>query len=74
MKDQTKTTPDSSLPPCGTYGSNYAIFRWTGGEWVLAQDCCSYHYNPSEPGEPGEHVGELRVTECGSRLQYSEHD
>lgn len=74
MKDQEKTTADSSLPPCGTYGSNYAIFRWTGGEWVEAQNCCRYPNYPSEPGDPGECVGELRVTECGSRLSHSEHD
>lgn len=64
MNDPLKTTDDSPLPPCGTYGSNYAMFRWSGSEWLLIQNCCSYGFGPMPPDGRGEYDDETVVTVC----------
>lgn len=73
MTDQVQTAAASSLPPCGYYGSNYAVFRWSGSEWLLAQNCCLYGYAPMLPDGRGDYSEELQVTLCVPMVWQAEH-
>jgi len=63
-KPQPQTKKDSVMANSGNYGTNYTLFQWTQGQWVVYQNCCDYGCVPAPPIPPGEYDGQIIPTGC----------
>ena len=59
MKDEVTQMANGN-----NYGTNYALFRWTGSRWEVIENACDYGCVPIPPGAPGGHEGQLVPTAC----------
>jgi len=59
-----KTTNNVTMNTSTSYGTNYAIFQWSQGQWVIYQNSCDYGCVPAPPMIPGEYDGQLMTTAC----------
>jgi len=64
MKDEPKTKVKKMSTTSGNYGSNYGMWQWTAGTWILREDHCNYGCHAVPPDGPGDYEGQIVVTAC----------